>query len=149
MGRIDLVRSDMMAAMKAKDKERKNVLSGLLAELKNFQINHIMKELSEEDADQVVLKLIKQSKETLSMTPQDRQDIIDECNYTIKVLEEYAPKMMDEEEIKEVINSVLAELSIETPSTKDKGNIMKALMPKVKGKADGSLVNQVLKSMME
>lgn len=148
MGRIDLVRGDMMAAMKAKDKERKNVLSGLLTELKNFQINN-MKELSEEDADHVVLKLIKQSKETLSMTPADRKDIIDECNYTIKVLEEYAPKMMDEDEIREVINSVLAELSIETPSAKDKGNIMKTLMPKIKGKADGSLVNKVLKSMME
>lgn len=148
MGRIDLVRSEMMAAMKAKDKERKNVLSGLLTELKNFQINK-MAELTEEDEDRVVLKLIKQSKETLEMTPADRQDIIDECNYTIKVLEEYAPKMMDEEEITEVIKSVLDELSIETPAASDKGKIMKVLMPRVKGKADGSLVNQVLGSMFK
>ncbi|MCI8748659.1 MAG: GatB/YqeY domain-containing protein [Lachnospiraceae bacterium] len=148
MGKIDLVRSEMMAAMKAKDKERKNVLSGLLTELKNFQINK-MAELTEEDENHVVLKLIKQSKETLEMTPADRQDIIDECNYTIKVLEEYAPKMMDEEEIKETINSVLGELSIETPAASDKGKIMKVLMPKVKGKADGSLVNQVLGSMFK
>ncbi|MDE6617082.1 MAG: GatB/YqeY domain-containing protein [Lachnospiraceae bacterium] len=148
MGKIDLVRSEMMAAMKAKDKERKNVLSGLLTELKNFQINK-MAELTEEDENHVVLKLIKQSKETLEMTPVDRQDIIDECNYTIKVLEEYAPKMMDEEEIKEVINSVLGELSIETPAASDKGKIMKVLMPKVKGKADGSHVNQVLGSMFK
>ena len=146
MGKIDLVRSEMMAAMKAKDKERKNVLSGLLTELKNFQINK-MAELTEEDENHVVLKLIKQSKETLEMTPADRQDIIDECNYTIKVLEEYAPKMMDEAEITEVINSVLGELSIETPAASDKGKIMKVLMPRVKGKADGSLVNQVLGSM--
>lgn len=148
MGKIDLVRSEMMAAMKAKDKERKNVLSGLLTELKNFQINK-MAELTEEDENHVVLKLIKQSKETLEMTPADRQDIIDECNYTIKVLEEYAPKMMDEEEIKETINSVLGELSIETPAASDKGKIMKVLMPRVKGKADGSLVNQVLGSMFK
>ncbi len=148
MGKIDLVRSEMMAAMKAKDKERKNVLSGLLTELKNFQINK-MTELTEEDENHVVLKLIKQSKETLEMTPADRQDIIDECNYTIKVLEEYAPKMMDEEEIKETINSVLGELSIETPAASDKGKIMKVLMPKVKGKADGSLVNQVLGSVFK
>lgn len=148
MGKIDLVRSEMMAAMKAKDKERKNVLSSLLTELKNFQINK-MSELTEEDEDRVVLKLIKQSKETLEMTPADRQDIIDECNYTIKVLEEYAPKMMDEEEIKEVINSVLAELSIEVPAASDKGNIMKLLMPRVKGKADGKLVNEILGSMMK
>lgn len=148
MGKIDLVRSEMMAAMKAKDKERKNVLSGLLTELKNFQINK-MAELTEEDENHVVLKLIKQSKETLEMTPADRQDIIDECNYTIKVLEEYAPKMMDEAEITEVINSVLGELSIETPAASDKGKIMKVLMPRVKGKADGGLVNQVLGSMFK
>ena len=148
MSKIDVVRGEMMAAMKAKDKERKNVLSGLLTELKNFQINK-MAELTEEDENHVVLKLIKQSKETLEMTPADRQDIIDECNYTIKVLEEYAPKMMDEEEIKETINSVLGELSIETPAASDKGKIMKVLMPKVKGKADGSLVNQVLGSMFK
>ena len=148
MGKIDLVRSEMMAAMKAKDKERKNVLSGLLTELKNFQINK-MAELTEEDENHVVLKLIKQSKETLEMTPADRQDIIDECNYTIKVLEEYATKMMDEAEITEVINSVLGELSIETPAASDKGKIMKVLMPRVKGKADGSLVNQVLGSMFK
>ena len=148
MGKIDLVRSEMMAAMKAKDKERKNVLSGLLTELKNFQINK-MAELTEEDENHVVLKLIKQSKETLEMTPADRQDIIDECNYTIKVLEEYAPKMMDEAEITEVINSELGELSIETPAASDKGKIMKVLMPRVKGKADGSLVNQVLGSMFK
>ena len=148
MEKIDLVRSDMMAAMKAKDKERKNVLSSLLTELKNFKINK-MAELTKEDEDHVVLKLIKQSKETLEMTPADRQDIIVECNYTIKVLEEYAPKMMDKDEIKEVINSVLAELSIGKPSVSDKGNIMKVLMPRVKGKADGRLVNEVLGSMME
>ena len=77
------------------------------------------------------------------MTPADRTDVIDECNYTIKVLEEYAPKMMDEAEIETVIKEVLAELEIAEPTAKDKGKIMKVLMPKVKGKADGKLVNQV------
>lgn len=82
------------------------------------------------------------------MTPADRKDIIDECNYTIKVLEEYAPKMMNEEEIREIANSVLKELGIDTPTASDKGKIMKALMPKVKGKADGKLVNQVISSLL-
>ena len=136
MSKIDVVRGEMMAAMKAKDKERKNVLSSLLTALKNVQIDK-REELTEAEEDQVVLKLIKQSKETLEMTPADRQDIIDECNYTIKVLEEYAPEMMDENKIKEVIDGVLKELSIDKPSASDKGKIMKVLMPKVKGKADG------------
>lgn len=147
MSKIDVVRGEMMAAMKAKDKERKNVLSSLLTALKNVQIDK-REELTEAEEDQVVLKLIKQSKETLEMTPVDRQDIIDECNYTIKVLEEYAPEMMDENKIKEVIDGVLKELSIDKPSASDKGKIMKVLMPKVKGKADGSLVNKILGSML-
>lgn len=147
MSKIDVVRSEMMAAMKAKDKERKNVLSSLLTALKNVQIDK-REELTEAEEDQVVLKLIKQSKETLEMTPADRQDIIDECNYTIKVLEEYAPEMMDENKIKEVIEEVIKELSIDTPSASDKGKIMKVLMPKVKGKADGGLVNKILGSML-
>lgn len=132
----------------AKDKERKNVLSSLLTALKNAQIDK-REELTEAEEDQVVLKLIKQSKETLEMTPADRQDIIDECNYTIKVLEEYAPEMMDENKIKEVIDGVLKELSIDKPSASDKGKIMKVLMPKVKGKADGGLVNKILSGMLE
>lgn len=147
MNKIDFIRSEMMAAMKAKDKERKNVLSSLLTALKNVQIDK-REELTEEEENQVVLKLIKQSKETLEMTPADRQDIIDECNYTIKVLEEYAPKMMDEDEIRNIASSVLKELGIDTPAASDKGKIMKALMPKVKGKADGKLVNQVISSLL-
>ena len=148
MSKIDVVRVEMMAAMMAKDKERKNVLSSLLTALKNVQIDK-REELTEAEEDQVVLKLIKQSKETLEMTPADRQDIIDECNYTIKVLEEYAPEMMDENKIKEVIDGVLKELSIDKPSASDKGKIMKVLMPKVKGKADGGLVNKILGGMLE
>ena len=57
--------------------------------------------------------------------------------------------MLNEDEIKEVIQGILSELSIETPTGKDKGKIMKVLMPKVKGIADGKLVNQVLAAMME
>lgn len=146
MTKIDFIRGEMMAAMKAKDKERKNVLSSLLTALKNVQIDK-RADLTEEEENQVILKLIKQTKETLEMTPADRTDIIDECNYTIKVLEEYAPKMMDADEITAVIKEVLAELEIEKPAASDKGKIMKTLMPKVKGKADGKLVNEVLGAM--
>ena len=147
MSKIDEIRGEMVKAMKAKDKARKDVLSLLLAELKNVEINN-RTPLTDEEGNQVILKQIKQLKETLSLTPADRQDIIDECNFSISVLEEYAPKMMDESEIKAVIEETLKELSIETPRAQDKGKIMKVLMPKVKGKADGKLVNQVLGSMM-
>lgn len=146
MSKIDEIRGEMVKAMKAKDKKRKDVLSLLLAELKNVEINN-RTPLTDEEGAQVILKQIKQLKETKSLTPADRTDILEECDYSINVLEEYAPKMMDETEIKSVIEETLKELEIQTPTAKDKGKIMKVLMPKVKGKADGRLVNQVLGSM--
>lgn len=147
MSKIEEVRSAMVAAMKAKDKDTKETLSALLAALKNKAIDK-RADLTEEEEIQVIMKEIKQTKETLEMTPADRTDIIEECQKRLAVLEQYAPKLMDEAEIKEVIAGVLADLGIETPTAKDKGRIMKDLMPKVKGKADGKLVNQVLMGMM-
>ena len=146
MSKIDEIRGEMVKAMKAKDKKRKDVLSLIPAELKNVEINN-RTPLTDEEGAQVILKQIKQLKETKSLTPADRTDILEECDYSISVLEEYAPKMMDETEIKSVIEETLKELEIQTPTAKDKGKIMKVLMPKVKGKADGRLVNQVLGSM--
>ena len=148
MSKIDEVRSAMQAAMKAKDKERKDALSMLLAALKNKAIDK-RSDLTEDEENEVVLKEIKQTKETLELTPADRTDIISECRFRIRVLEEFAPHMMDEEEIRAVIQSVLEELSITEPTAKDKGRIMKTLMPKVKGQADGKLVNQVLASLLK
>lgn len=148
MTKIEFIRGEMMAAMKARDKKRKDVLSMLLTALKNKAIDK-REDLTTEEEDQIILKQIKQTKETLEMTPADRTDIIEECEYTIKVLEEYAPKMMSEDEITAVIKEVFSGLAIETPTAKDKGKIMKELMPRVKGKADGKVVNQVLASMME
>lgn len=134
--------------MKAKDKERKDSLSMLLSALKNKAIDK-REDLTEAEENEVVLKEIKQTKETLEMTPADRTDIIEECSKRIAVYEEFAPKMLNEDEIKTVIDGVLKELEIETPTGKDKGRIMKVLMPKVKGIADGKLVNQVLAGMMQ
>ena len=106
MSKIDEVRSAMMAAMKAKDKERKDALSALLTALKNKAIDK-RADLTEEEETQVILKEIKQLKETIEMTPADRTDILTECNSRLAVLEEYAPKMMDEAEIKAVVSEVL------------------------------------------
>ena len=147
MSKIDEVRSAMMAAMKAKDKERKDALSALLTALKNKAIDK-RADLTEEEETQVILKEIKQLKETIEMTPADRTDILAECNSRLAVLEEYAPKMMDEEEIKAVVSEVLAALCLDAQTAKEKGKIMKELMPKVKGKADGKLVSEVVASFL-
>lgn len=148
MTKIEEIRSAMVAAMKAGDKERKAALSFLLSALKNKAIDK-REDLTVEEETQVILREIKQTKETLEMTPADRTDIIDECKKRLAVLEEYAPKMMDEEEIRSIIQGVLTDLGISSPASKDKGKIMKELMPKVKGKADGKLVSEIVASFME
>ena len=148
MSKIDEVRSAMVAAMKAGDKERKAALSYLLSSLKNKAIDK-RADLTEEEESQVILKEIKQLKETLETTPADRTDLIEECQKRLSVIEEYAPKMMSDDEIRAVVNAVLSELGIDAPTAKDKGKIMKELMPRVKGKADGKAVNAIVASLMQ
>lgn len=147
MNKQDLVRTEMVKAMKEKDKPKKETLSLLLAALKNAEIDK-MGILSESEENAVVQKEIKQTKETLELTSADRTDIIKECEYRIEVLSQFAPKMMTEAEIEIVIDGVLNELMIENPTKKEKGKIMKVLMPLVKGKADGKLVNTILEKKL-
>ena len=148
MSKIEEVRTDMFKAMKAGDKETKESLSMLLAALKNKAIDK-RADLTEEEEIQVVMKEIKQTKEALELTPADRTEIIEECTRRLNVLEQYAPKLMDETEIREVIIATLKEVGAEAPTAKDKGRIMKVLMPKVKGKADGKMVNEILTTFMQ
>ena len=148
MSKIDVVRAAMVEAMKAKDKERKDSLSMLLSALKNAQIDKREAPLTEDEENAIVKKEIKQTKETLELAPADRADIREEAQARLAVYQEFAPEDLTEEQIAEVIKSVLAELGIENPTPSDKGKIMKTLMPKVKGKADGKVVNQVLAGIL-
>ena len=148
MSKIDQVRAAMVEAMKAKDKERKDSLSMLLSALKNAEIDK-REPLTEDEANAVVKKEWKQTKETMDTAPADRTDIIEEARKRMEVYQEFAPADLTPEQITEVIKGVFAELGIETPTAKDKGRIMKVLMPLVKGKADGKVVNEILAGMMK
>lgn len=148
MSKIDEVRAAMVAAMKAKDKLRKDSLSMLLSALKNAEIDK-RSPLTEEEENAVVKKELRQSKETYDLAPEDRQDIREEMAARIAVYKEFAPEDMSAEQIAQVIQEVLVELGIEKPVGADKGKIMKVLMPRVKGKADGKLVNETLAGMMK
>ena len=148
MSKIDEVRKEMMAALKAGDKPRKEALSMLLSALKAKFIDK-RADLTEDEENAVVYKEIKEAQETLDTTPADRTAIIEECKLKIEVYSQFAPQRMSEDEIRQVVSKVLAELGVEAPTMKDKGRIMKTLMPLVKGKADGNLVNQVVSSLFQ
>ena len=132
MSRVDVVRAAMVEAMKAKTKQEKIPLSMLLSALENAEIDK-RSPLTEEEADAVVKKEIKQTKRD-SGTGSGRS-----CGYprggtnVLAVYQEFAPEDLTEEQIAEVIKSVLAELGIENPAPSTRGKIMKTLMPKVKG----------------
>ena len=148
MSMADKVRSEMVAAMKNKEKDRKDALSMLLSALKNKAIDK-REDLTEAEEFEVVKKEIKQTKETMETAPADREDIKSEAAARLAVYEEFAPADLTEEQIRQVIAGVLAELGIEEPKKSDKGAIMKILMPKVKGKADGKAVNEILAGMLK
>ena len=148
MSKIDVVRKAMMDALKAGDKPRKEALSLLLSALKAKNIDK-RADLTEDEENAVVYKEIKEAQETLDTTPADRTEIIDECRLRIAVYSEFAPKRMDEAEIRQVIAETLSELGIDAPTAKDKGRLMKTLMPKLNGKAEGRLVNQLVGEMLK
>ncbi|HEX3076367.1 MAG TPA: GatB/YqeY domain-containing protein [Lachnospiraceae bacterium] len=148
MTKIEVVRGDMVKAMKAGEKEKKDALSSLLSAMKNAAIDK-RSDLSEEEENAVVLREIKLLKESIESSPADRTDFIAECNFRISVMNEYAPVFMSEDEVKAVVREVLAGLGISQPTAADKGKIMKELMPKVKGKADGKVVNEVVAGLLQ
>ncbi len=143
MSKIDVVRKEMMEALKAKDTPRKDALSLLLAALKSKQIDK-RSELTEDEENAVVMKEIKSAQEAIDTAPPSRTDIIDENKFKIAVYTEFAPQLMSEDEVKAVIADVLNQIGIEKPTPQDKGSIMKVLMPLVKGKADGKMINKLV-----
>ncbi len=148
MTMIEKIRGEMVAAMKAKDKLRKDALSALLTALKNAAIDK-REDLTEAEENAVIKKEMKQLKETLESCPADHEELIAEMNGRLAVLQEFAPEEMTEEQINAVIQEVLTKLEITAPTAKDKGKIMKELMPLVKGKADGGLVNQLVSKVIQ
>ncbi len=148
MSMIDTVRAAMVTAMKEHDKERKESLSMLLSALKNKQIDK-REDLTEAEEFEVVKKEIKQTKETMELAPADREDIKEQCSKRLAVYSEFAPEEMSEDEIKNTIQAVLNELGIAESSARDKGKVMKELMTRVKGRADGSLVNRIVGELLK
>lgn len=142
---LEKIKQDMITALKSGDKEKKDTLSLLVSAL-NSKAKDKLAELTEAEELAVLQKELKQTKETLQFASSDRTDIIEKCNFRISVIESYLPKQMDESDIRQIIDEVISSLSIETVTKGDKGRIMKDLMPKVKGKADGKLVNNILET---
>lgn len=138
---IETLRKDMVAAMKAKDKVRKDAISALVSAVKKAAIDEGCREdIPEALTDRVILKEIKTVKEQIDTCPDERADLKAEYTACYEIMSEYAPKQLSADEIKAIINEKFADIV----ATKNKGQIMKAVMGELKGKADGKLINQIV-----
>lgn len=138
---LAVLQKDMIAAMKAKDKPRKEAISSLVSAVKKAGIDAGCREdIPESMVDQVILKEQKTAKEQVDTCPADRTDLKAEYQFRYEVISEYAPKLMSQEEVKTFLEEKFAEIL----ATKNKGMIMKNVMPELKGKADGKVISQVV-----
>lgn len=138
---LEILRKDMVAAMKAKDKPRKEAISSVISAVKKVAIDEGCRdEISPELMDRVILKELKTVKEQIDTCPEQREDLRAEYQFRYDVIKEYAPAQMGAEEIRTFITEKFADVV----ATKNKGQIMKAVMGELKGKADGKLINQVV-----
>ena len=146
---VNEIRSEMIAALKNGDKERKQVYSGILDALNKEAKALLVDNLTSEQEVTVIKRMLKQVNESIEKCPVSRPEIAEKLMFEREIISLYMPQQMTEEEIKSVMNEVFVELGITTPTKADKGKIMKVLMPKVKGKADGKLVNEVLMNSLK
>ena len=138
---LQTLQKDMIAAMKAKDKVRKDAISSLVSAAKKVAIDEGCRDdIKPELVDRVILKELKSVKEQVDTCPADRTDLKDEYQARYDVIAKYAPKLMDASEIKDYLTEKHADLI----ASGNKGQIMKTIMPELKGKADGKVINQVV-----
>lgn len=143
---MEQLQKDMIAAMKAREKERKDAISSLVSAVKKSAIDEGCRDdIKEELVDRVILKELKTVKEQLDTCPAERDDLRREYQFRYEVINEYAPALLSAEEVEAVLKEKFADVL----ATKNKGQIMKAVMSELKGKADGKVINQVVAKLCQ
>lgn len=144
--KMETLQKDMVAAMKAHDKARKDAISSLVSAVKKAAIDEGCRDdIPEELVNRVILKEMKTVKEQIDGCPADRKELLEEYQTRYNVISEYAPQMMSEAEVEAVLKEKFADVL----ATKNKGQIMKAVMGELKGKADGKVINQVVAKLCQ
>ena len=138
---LETLQKEMIAAMKAKDKERKDTLSYLIAAVKRYGIdNGVRNDITEEMTDSVLMKEFKIAQEQLDTCPADRVELLEEFRWKKDFLSQYVPQLIsDKGKICQLVTELLKDITIV-----DKGQVMKIVMPQLKGKVDMKVANQVI-----
>lgn len=137
---------DLKESMRNKDTIRKNTITLVRAAIKQVEVDE-RRELSDEDVLNILNKEMKEKKKSIDEFEKgNRQDLIDQTNKEIEILLDYLPKQLSDEELKQIVAQVISENNIDSP--KKMGLVMKNVMPKVKGKADGNRVSKIAKDLL-
>lgn len=143
---MEQLQKDMITAMKARDKARKDAISSVISAVKKVAIDDGCRDdIKEELVDRVIIKELKTVKEQLDSCPAEREDLRAEYQLRYDMINEYAPSMMSAQEVEAVLTSKFADVI----ATKNKGQIMKEVMAELKGKADGKVINQVVAKLCQ
>ncbi len=136
---------DFKAAMKAKDEVRKNTISFARAAIKQYEVDH-REELDDAGVVAILSKQVKMRKDALAdFEKAGREDLLASYNSEIAILNEYLPEQLSEEKLLEIVRSTAEELGLAAGGGKAAmGKLMGAVMPKVKGLADGGLVKKMV-----
>jgi uncharacterized protein len=146
MSLLEKLTEDMKQAMKNKEKLKLSVIRMVKSSLKNEEINQ-GKELSEDQVLALVNRELKQRRDSLQeFEKAGRDDLAETARQEVEILLAYLPKQLDETEIRVLVQSTIEKVG--ATSKKDLGKVMGALMPQVRGKADGTLVNQIVQELL-
>jgi uncharacterized protein len=139
----DRLTQDMKTAMKARDKEKLSTIRMVKASMQNEAIKLGKDSLSEEEELTVLSREVKQRNDSLhEFKEAGREDLVEGLEREIEILQVYMPKQLTDEELKQIVEETVQEVGATSKS--DMGKVMSAVMPKVKGKVDGSKVNKLV-----
>lgn len=141
------LQEDLKSSMKNKDTVRKSVVTLIRASIKQHEVDNRV-ELDDDAIIDIISKQLKQRRDALDeFKKADREDLVSETEAEIEVLKEYLPQQLSEEELNQIVKDTISE--VEATSMKDMGKIMSAIKPKIKGRADGKLVNELVKKNLQ
>lgn len=140
------LRKDKMQALKDKDTIKNGVCSLLISAI-SLANKERGQELSDEEAMKFVQRELKQTKDTLAQTPENRSDLIEETKQKIAIIEAYLPKQMSDEEVRSAVSEIMQEKNLEA-SGKSRGILMKEMMSRYSGKTDGKTVSRIVQELL-
>ena len=141
----------MMTAMKERNRVKKDVIADMVACAKNMAIEKGCKDnITDEIVKEAILKSKKRCQEQIDTCPANRPDLLEAYTICMEYINEFAPKMMSEKEVKEIVKTFIVKMSINNRESKlTKGMIMKTVMPELKGKADGKTISKVVDDVLK